>query len=114
MVKAKVKINQSICIGLSVLEFSKTVMYEFQFNYIKPKDQDKANLCYMNIDSFIVNVKDVYKNIANDVDERFDTSNYKTERLLLTVKNQKVIGVMMHEFGEKIMMVAVVKSIGNK
>ena len=60
----------------------------------------------MNIDSFIVNIKteDVYKNITNDVDERFDTSNYKTERLLLTAKNQKVIRLMKHEFDEKIMM----------
>ena len=50
-------------------------MYEFWYDYIKPKCQDKAKLCYMDTNSFIIYIKteDFYKNIANDVEKRFDT-----------------------------------------
>ena len=59
-------------------------MYEFWYDYVKSKCGEKAKLCYMDTDSFIVYVKtdDVYKDIAEDVEKRFDTSNYELDRPL--------------------------------
>ena len=93
MNKTKVKINKLIYLGLAILDISKTVMHKFWCGYIKPQYQDKANLCYIDITSSIVNIKtkDIYRNIANDVEKRFDTWNYGIERPLPTSKNKKVI-----------------------
>ena len=79
-------------------------MYEFWYYYIKPKYQNSAKLCYMDTDSFIINIKteDFYEDIANDVEKRFDTSNHDV-RLLPTGKNKKVIGLMKDELGGKTM-----------
>ena len=68
MKKTKVKMNQSIYLGMSILDICKTLMYEFWYDYIKLKDQDKAKLCYMDTDSFIVHIKTehFYEDIAND------------------------------------------------
>ena len=75
--RAKVKMNKPIYLGLSILEISKILMYEFWYDYMKPKYDDKVKLCYMDTNSFIMNIKtgDFYKDIANDVEKRFDTSN---------------------------------------
>ena len=53
-------------------------MYEFWYDYIKPKYGDKARLCYMDTDSFVMHVKTkgFFKDIADDVERWFDTSNY--------------------------------------
>ena len=69
MKKIKVKMNKPVYLGLLMLEISKTLMYEFWCDCIKPKYQNKAKLCYMNTDSFIINIKtqDFYKDIANNV-----------------------------------------------
>ena len=58
----------------------------------------------MDMDSFIMNIKtnDFYKDISNDVENRFDTSNYEVNRPLPTGKNKKVIGLMKDELGGKI------------
>ena len=79
MKKIKVKMNKPVYLGLSILEISKTLMHEFWYDYIKPKYQNNAKSCYMDTDSFIINVKteDFYEDIANDVEKRFDTSNYE-------------------------------------
>ena len=81
-------------------------MYEFWYDYMKPKYNDNVKLCYMDTDSFIMNIKieDFYKDIANDVEKRFDTSNYEVDRPLPTGKNKKVIGLMKDELGGKIIM----------
>ena len=52
-------------------------MYEFWYDYINQKYQDKAKLCYMDTDSFTIHIKteDFFEDIANDVEKRFDTSN---------------------------------------
>ena len=91
--KIKVKINKPIYLGLSILEISKTLMYESWYDYIKPKYQDNAKFCYMDTDSFIINIKteDFYEDIANDVEKRFDTSNYEVNRPLPKGKNKKMI-----------------------
>ena len=59
----------------------------------------------MDTDSFIVYLKtdDIYKDIAEDVETRFDTSNYELDRLLPKGKNKKVIGLMKNELGGKMM-----------
>ena len=91
MKKIKVKMNKPIYLGLSILEISKILMYEFWYDYMKPKYNNDVKLCYMDTDSFIMNIKtnDFYKYIANDVENRFDTSNYEVNRPLLTGKNKK-------------------------
>ena len=104
MNKTKVKMNKPIYLGLSILEISKILMYELWYDYMKPKYGNNVKLCYMDIDSFIMNIKteDFYKDIANDVEKRFDTSNYEINRPLPTGKNKKVIGSMKDELGGKI------------
>ena len=104
MKKTKVKMNQSIYLGLSILEISKTLMYEFWYDYMKPKYANNVKLCYMDTDSFIMNIKtnDFYKDISNNVENRFDTSNYEVNRPLPTGKNKKFIGLMKDELGGKI------------
>ena len=71
---------------------------------MKPKYNNDVKLCYMDADSFIMNIKanDFYKDIANDVQKRFDTSNYEVNRPLPTGKNKKIIGLMKDELGGKI------------
>ena len=73
-------------------------MYEFWYDYMKPKYGN------MDTDSFVMNIKtnDFYRDIANDVESRFDTSNYEVNRPLPTGKNKKVIGLMKDELGGKI------------
>ena len=104
MKKTKVKMNKPIYLGLSILEISKILMYEFWYDYMKPNYNDNVKLCYMDTDSFIMNIKtnDFYKNIFNDVENRFETSNYEVNRPLPTRKNKKVIGLMKDELGGKI------------
>ena len=98
MKKTKVKMNKPIYLGLSILEISKTLMYEFWYDYMKPKYGNNVNLCYMGMDSFIMNIKtnDFYKDIASDVENRFDTSNYEVNSPLPTGKNKK-----RHWFNER-------------
>ena len=106
MNKTKVKMNKPIYLGLSILDISKTLMYEFRYDYMKPKYGNNVKLCYMDTDSFIMNIKteDFYKDIANDVEKRFDILNYEVNRPLPTGKNKKVIGLMKDELGGKIIM----------
>ena len=108
MKKAKVKMNKPIYLGMSILDITKTLMYEFWYDYIKPKYQDKAKLCYMDTESFIIHIKTehFYKDIANDVETWFDKSKYdeNDKRLLPIGKNKKVIGLFRDELGRKIMM----------
>ena len=89
----------------SRLELSKIVIYEFWYDYIKLKHGEKRKLCYMDTDSFTVQIKidDIYKDIAKDVEARFGTSNYKLNRPLPKGKNKKVIDIMKDELGGKIM-----------
>ena len=80
-------------------------MFELWYDYVKSKYGENAKLCYMNADMFIVHVKadDIYKGIAEDVETRFDTSNYELERLLPKGKDKNVVGVMKDGLGGKIM-----------
>ena len=80
MKKANVKMNKPAYLGFSILEISKILMYEFWYDYMKPKYNDNVKLCYMGTDSFIMHIKteDFYKDITNDVEKRFDTSIMKS------------------------------------
>ena len=96
--------NKPIYLGLSILEMSKLLMYEFWYDYMKRKYGNNVKLCYMDTHSFIMNIKteDFYEDIANDIEKRFDTSNYEVGRPLPIGKNKKVIGLMKDELGGKI------------
>ena len=104
MKKVKVKMKKPIYLGLSILEISKIIMYEFWYDYVKKKYGDMVKLCYVDTDSLIMNIKtkDIHKDIAQGVEERFDTSNYDVDRPLPKGKNKKVIGLMKDEIGGRI------------
>ena len=107
MKKTKVKMNKPVYLGMSILDISKTLMYEFWYDYIKPKYRDKAKLCYMDTDSFAIHIftEDFFEDIANDVERCFDTSNYNKndKRPLQIGMNKKVIRLFKDELGGKIM-----------
>ena len=102
----KVKMNKPVYLGMSI-DISKTLMYEFRYDYIKPKYGDRAKLCYIDTDSFFIYIEtdDFYQDIANDVERWFDTSNYdeNDKRPLPIGKNKKVIGLFKDGLGGKIM-----------
>ena len=62
MEKTKVKMNKPIYLSVSILDISKTLTYEFWYDYIKPKYQDRSKLCYMDTDSFVIHIitEDIY------------------------------------------------------
>ena len=101
MKKTKAKMNKSIYLDMLILDISKTLTYEFWYGYIKRKYQNKAKLCYMDIDSIIIHVKaeDVHGDIGNDVKKWFDTSNYSEndKRPVPRGMNEKVIGYSKDE-----------------
>ena len=86
MKKTKVKMNKPICLGMSILDISKTVS-EFWYDYNKLKSQCKAKLCYTDTNSFVIHskTKDFYEDIAIGVEKRFNTSNYDDNKDKLTV-----------------------------
>ena len=87
MRKIKVNMNKLIYLGMTVLDVSKIPMYEFLYDYLKPRYKENINLCYMDTDNFIFNEKteDWYKDISNDVEKRFDASNIQTNTPLKLV-----------------------------
>ena len=105
MGKVKVIMNKPVYLGQAILDLSKIIMYEFHYDYILPKYGDRTKLCYMDTDSYVYDIKtdDFYKDIAEDVEARFDTSAYSNNRPLPIGKNKKVIGLMKDELGGGIM-----------
>ena len=107
MKKVQVTMNKPVYLGLSILDISKLLMYEFHYDYIKPKYGNQAKLCYMDTDSFVyyIETDDVYKDIADDVKQRFDTSNYSIDddRPLPIGQNKKELGFMKDELAGHIM-----------
>ena len=111
MKKTKVKMTKPRYLGMSILDISKTLMYEFWYDYIKPKYGDRAKLCYTDTDSFVIHIitEDFFEDISGNVERWFDTSNYvecnsveNDKRPLPIVKNKKVPGLFKDELGEKI------------
>ena len=99
----EVYMNKSIYLGQVILDNSKMLMCEFWYDYLRPKYGDQIKLCYMETDSFTIYVEtdDFYKDISNDVNKWFDTSNYSKDidRPLEKGKNKKVIGKFKDELG---------------
>ena len=98
--------NKPLYLGMSISDISKTLMYKFWYDYLKPKYGDRAKLCYTDTDSFIINIitEDFFQYISNDVEKWFDTSNHdkNDKRPLLIGKNKKVPGLFKDELGGKI------------
>ena len=95
MKTTKVKMNKPIYLGMSILDIilDITLMYEFWYDYIKPKYQDSTKLCYMDADCFAIYIKseDFCEDVADDIEKWFDTSNYSKDdnRPLLIGWNEK-------------------------
>ena len=109
--KTKAKMDKPLYLGMSILDISKRLMYEFWYDYIKQKYRDRSKLCFMDTDSFVIHIatEEFYKDIANDIERWLDTSNYdkNNDRPLPIAKNKKVIGLFKDELGGKIMKVFV-------
>ena len=107
MKKTKVKMNKPVYLSQAKLDISKTLMYEFWCDYLKLKYKDNVKLCYMDTDSFVLNIftEEFFEDINNDVERLFDTSNYdrNDNRPLKIGVNKKVIGMFKDGLGGKIM-----------
>ena len=107
MGKVRVVMNKLVYLGQAILDLSKTVMYEFHYDYMIPKYGDRFKLCYMDTDSLIYSIKteDFYSDILPDIESRFDTSGYPNDRSgpLPAGKNKKVVGLMKDELSGEIM-----------
>jgi hypothetical protein len=99
----KLKFDKPVYLGAAILDISKTLMYDFHYEYIKPKYGDKAKLLFTDTDSLMYHIEtdDFYKDISEDIEDRFDTSNYpdKHPSGIPTGKNKKVIGMFKDEAG---------------
>ena len=104
MGKVKVVMNKPVCLGQAILDLSKIIMYEFHYDYMLPKYGDNIKLCYMDMHSFVYDIKteDFYRDIAEDVEKRFHNSGY-CDRPLPVGKNKKVIGLIKDELGGEVM-----------
>ena len=100
MRKTQILMNKPVYLGLSILDRNKTAVYILVYDYLKPKYDKNAKICYMYTGSFIVHVttNDIYNDIAEDVKTRFDTSNFELDRPL----PKGLIGLMEDELGGKI------------
>ena len=76
--KTEIKMKKAVYLGQAILDLSKTLMYEFHYEYMRPKYGSKASLCYIDTDSFVyeIEAEDVYRDIAKDLEKRLDTSGY--------------------------------------
>ena len=105
MGKIKVVMKKPVYLGQAILDLSKTVMYEFQYDYMVPKYAENLKLCYMDTDSLAYHIKtmDFYADITYDVQTRFNTSGYCPNHPLPIGPNKKVIRLMKNELGDAIM-----------
>ena len=90
---------------MSILDISKTLMYDFHYGYMKKKFGDRAELLMTDTDSlvYLIMTEDFYKDINNDVEEKFDTSAYPKDHPsgIKTGVNKKVIGMIKDECNDK-------------
>ena len=98
MKKPTLYLNRPIYVGFSILDLSKTLMYDFHYNYIKVKYDNKATLRFTDTDSLCYNIqtKDIYRDMQED-SELFDTSEYSNDHFLFSTSNKKVLGKMKDE-----------------
>ena len=97
-IKETLTLNKPAYVGMSILDISKTLMYDFHYNYIKEKYGNNAELLFTDTDSLTYNIKteDVYQDFWNDKNE-FDFSNYNQNSRFFDVANKKEIGKMKDE-----------------
>ena len=105
--KTQVEMFKPIYVEQALLDTSKTLMYEFSYEYIKSKYGNQAKLCYMDTDSFIINIEtdDFFKDVANDAPKWFNTSGISKnlDRPLTTRINKKIIGKFKVELNGNIL-----------
>ena len=105
MKKTTVTMNKPLYLGASKLDISKTFMYNFWYDYLKRKYDDRVKLCYTDTDSFIIYIKteNCFEDISNDVEKWFDTSNFdKNDRIPLPMgKNKKYLVFLKMNWEEK-------------
>ena len=101
MKKTSLTMNKPVYLGMCILDLSKVIMFDFHYNYIKPKYGNKAKLLFTDTDSFMyeIQTEDFYKDISGDVRDRFDTSDYPENHPsgLPTGINKKVLGMFKDE-----------------
>ena len=101
MKKNSLTMNKPTYLGMCILDLSKTIMYDFHYNYIKPKYENKAKLLFTDTDSLMyeIETEDFYKDISIDVKDRFDTSEYAHSHAsgIPTGCNKKVLGMFKDE-----------------
>ena len=101
MKKTSLTMNKPIYLGMSILDLSKTVMYDFHYKYIKPKYEDKAKLLFTDTDSLMyeIETEDFYKDIIGDVKYKFDTSKYPKKNVsgITNGCNENVLGMFKDE-----------------
>ncbi|PFX11357.1 hypothetical protein AWC38_SpisGene24958 [Stylophora pistillata] len=107
MRKTQILFNKPLYLGMSILDISKTLMYDFHYNYIKPKyPEGRSKLLFTDTDSlcYEIQTEDFYKDITSDVDRLFDTSNISKRHSsgIPTGVNKKVIGTFKDEASGKI------------
>ena len=103
MKRTSLKMDKPVYLGMCILDLSKTIMYEFHYDYIKRKYGDKAKLLFTDTDSLMyeIETEDFYKDISGDVKDRFDTSDYPENHPsgIPTGINKKVLGMFKDEAG---------------
>ena len=106
MKKTSLTMNKPVYLGMCILDLSKIIMFDFHYNYIKPKYGNKAKLLFTDTDSFLyeIQTEDFYKDISGDVRDRFDTSDYPEGHPsgIPTGINKKVLGMFKDEAAGKI------------
>ena len=106
MKKTKLAFNKPVYLGMCILDLSKTLMYDFHYNYIKQKYGDKAKLLFTDTDSLMyeIQTEDFYKDINADVKHRFDTSDYPPNHPsgMPSGFNKKVLGMFKDDVGGKV------------
>ena len=109
MQKTEIYFDKPICVGQAVLDLSKTFMFDFHYNYIKPKYGKKAELLFTDTDSLMyeIDTEDFYKDIKKDIKKRYDTSDIPPDHpsKIKTGINKKVIRMFKDEAaGKQILM----------
>ena len=105
MKKTEVYFNKPVYVGQAILDLSKTLMFDFHYDYIRDKYNDRAELLFTDTDSllYLIHTDDFYRDIAHDIEDKFDTSDYPPDHKsgILTGVNKKVIGMFKDEVAGK-------------